>query len=94
MIRYFTDFSMYNYLHLLLPRLVSHHCYIVELPVMSCYFMVRKAKKEGNPEVVNQLETTLKIAMREREKTLRPEIQLLNQVCCVSIFKVTFEESK
>jgi hypothetical protein len=43
--------------------------------------MGRKAKKEGNPEVVNQLERTIKIAMQAREKTLRPEIQLLNQVC-------------
>eukprot|EP00250_Pteridium_aquilinum_P001378 c11580_g1_i1 orf=579-1250(-) len=38
------------------------------------------AKKEGNAEVVNRIETTLKIAMQEREKTLRPEIQLLNQL--------------
>ena len=87
MIRYLTEFSMYNYLHPLIAGLVNPHYYIVEFPVMSCYFMVRKAKKEGNPEVVNQLETTLKIAMQEREKTLRPEIQLLNQVFCFSIFK-------
>lgn len=38
------------------------------------------AKKEGNAEVVNRIETTMKIAMQEREKTLRPEIQLLNQL--------------
>ncbi|MCO5580063.1 hypothetical protein L7F22_033929 [Adiantum nelumboides] len=38
------------------------------------------AKKEGNAEVVSRIETTLKTAMREREKTLRPEIQLLNQL--------------
>lgn len=41
---------------------------------------VRKAKKEGNAEVVNKIETALKIAMVEKGKTLRPEIQLLNQV--------------
>ncbi len=40
----------------------------------------RKAKKEGNAEVVNKIETTLKVAMAEKNKTLRPEIRLLNQV--------------
>lgn len=38
------------------------------------------AKKEGNAEVVNRLEAILKTAMAEREKSLRPEIQLLNQL--------------
>ncbi|KAH7286350.1 hypothetical protein KP509_32G002800 [Ceratopteris richardii] len=38
------------------------------------------AKKEGNAEVVNRIETILKTAMQEREKILRPEIQLLNQL--------------
>lgn len=28
-----------------------------------------------------QLEAVLKVAMEEKEKTLRPEIRLLNQVC-------------
>ncbi|GBG71050.1 hypothetical protein CBR_g8349 [Chara braunii] len=36
------------------------------------------AKKEGNIEVTNQLETTLKLALEEKEKTLRPEIRVLN----------------
>eukprot|EP00244_Chara_vulgaris_P002662 TRINITY_DN1474_c0_g1_i3.p1 TRINITY_DN1474_c0_g1~~TRINITY_DN1474_c0_g1_i3.p1 ORF type:complete len:270 (+),score=34.31 TRINITY_DN1474_c0_g1_i3:139-948(+) len=36
------------------------------------------AKKEGNIEVTNQLETTLKLALEEKEKTLRPEIRILN----------------
>ncbi len=40
----------------------------------------RKAKKEGNAEVMNKIETTLKVAMAEKNKTLRPEIRLLNQV--------------
>jgi hypothetical protein len=39
-----------------------------------------KAKKEGNAEVVNKIETTLKVAMAEKNKTLRPEIRLLNQL--------------
>jgi hypothetical protein len=38
------------------------------------------AKKEGNAEVVNKIETTLKVAMAEKNKTLRPEIRLLNQL--------------
>ncbi|GAQ85667.1 hypothetical protein KFL_002480050 [Klebsormidium nitens] len=38
------------------------------------------AKKEGNAEVVNQLESTLKVALAEKEKTLRPEIRLLNRL--------------
>ena len=68
---------------------------IVALHVMSCYFMGRKAKKEGNPEVVNQLETTIKIAMQAREKTLRPEIQLLNQVRInVQLFKELLKKLK
>lgn len=49
------------------------------------FFMVAStylamAKKEGNVEVVNRLESTLRTAMAVREKTLRPEIQLLNQL--------------
>jgi hypothetical protein len=43
-------------------------------------YVARKAKKEGNAEVVNKIETTLKVAMAEKNKTLRPEIRLLNQV--------------
>jgi hypothetical protein len=39
-----------------------------------------QAKKEGNIEVVNQLESTLKVALAEKEKTLRPEIRLLNRL--------------
>ncbi|CAI5535923.1 unnamed protein product [Closterium sp. Naga37s-1] len=46
--------------------------------VASAY--VDMARKEGNPEVVQQLETVLKVAMVEKEKTLRPEIRMLNQL--------------
>ncbi|KAJ7518175.1 hypothetical protein O6H91_21G058300 [Diphasiastrum complanatum] len=38
------------------------------------------ARKEGNAEVVSQLESTLKAAQKVKERTLRPEIQLLNQL--------------
>ncbi|CAI5481758.1 unnamed protein product [Closterium sp. Yama58-4] len=46
--------------------------------VASAY--VDMARKEGNPEVVQQLESVLKVAMAEKEKTLRPEIRMLNQL--------------
>ncbi|KAK9812229.1 hypothetical protein WJX73_005774 [Symbiochloris irregularis] len=36
------------------------------------------AKKENNNEVTEQLESVLKICMEEKQKTLPPEIQLLN----------------
>jgi len=36
-----------------------------------------QAKKEGDAEVVRRLEEVLKVAMAEKQKTLRPEIQLL-----------------
>lgn len=36
------------------------------------------ARKEGNPDVSGKLEQVIKIAMDEKQKTLRPEIQLLN----------------
>ena len=39
-----------------------------------------QARKEGNAEVVGRLESVLKIAMEEKQKTLRPEIQLLNSL--------------
>lgn len=38
------------------------------------------AKKEGNTEVVAQLERTVRAAMAEKEKTLRPELRMLNQL--------------
>jgi hypothetical protein len=42
--------------------------------------MVGKARKDGNMDMVKQIESALKVAMDEKGKTLRPEIQLLNQV--------------
>eukprot|EP00899_Mesostigma_viride_P023032 jgi/Mesvir1/3913/Mv19856-RA.1 len=36
------------------------------------------ARKEGNQDVVSRIEPILRITMQEKEKTLRPEIQLLN----------------
>ena len=42
--------------------------------------MLCQAKKEGNKEVCAKLEQVLKIAMEEKQKTLRPEIQLLNNL--------------
>lgn len=38
------------------------------------------ARKEGNTEVCSKLETVLRVAMEEKQKTLRPEIQLLNNL--------------
>lgn len=38
------------------------------------------ARKEGNPEVVRQLESVMRTAMEEKNKTLRPEIRMLNQL--------------
>lgn len=39
-----------------------------------------QARKEGNADMTAKLEQVLKIAMDEKQKTLRPEIQLLNQL--------------
>eukprot|EP00803_Ostreobium_quekettii_P010158 evm.model.scf_1929.1 EVM.evm.TU.scf_1929.1 scf_1929:2076-2726(+) len=39
---------------------------------------LQMARKEGNAEVAGRMESVLKIAMEEKNKTLRPEIQLLN----------------
>ncbi|KAL3137155.1 hypothetical protein ABBQ32_006723 [Trebouxia sp. C0010 RCD-2024] len=49
------------------------------------FFMVSStyldmARQEGNKEVCTKLEQVLKIAMEEKQKTLRPEIQLLNNL--------------
>ncbi|KAK9841991.1 hypothetical protein WJX81_002995 [Elliptochloris bilobata] len=41
------------------------------------------AKKEGDAEVVTRLEAVLKAAMDEKQKMLRPEIQLLNRLLAV-----------
>ena len=40
--------------------------------------LLLQARKEGNKEVVEKLESVLRVAMTEKKKTLRPEIQLLN----------------
>jgi len=40
----------------------------------------KQAKKEGNTEVCRKLEEVLRVAMEEKQKTLRPEIQLLNNL--------------
>lgn len=49
------------------------------------FFMVTNtyiamAQKEGNVEVASQLESVLKAAWAEKQKTLRPEIRLLNRL--------------
>lgn len=49
------------------------------------FFMVAStylemAKKEGNVEVMKKIEEVLEIAMTEKGKTLRPEIQLMNKL--------------
>lgn len=41
---------------------------------------MQQAKKEGNTEVCRKLEEVLRVAMEEKQKTLRPEIQLLNNL--------------
>ena len=43
-----------------------------------------QARKEGNQQVVRQLETVLRAAMQEKQKALRPEIQLLNTLLAAS----------
>ncbi|KAG0615310.1 hypothetical protein M758_5G031200 [Ceratodon purpureus] len=55
------------------------------------FFMVAStylemAKKEGNVEVMKNIENVLEIAMAEKGKTLRPEIQLMNAVRFVQLF--------
>ncbi len=39
-----------------------------------------QARKEGEEDVVGKLEKVLSVAMEEKQKTLRPEIQLLNRL--------------
>lgn len=46
--------------------------------VASTYFEM--AKKEGNAEVMKRIEGVLEVAMAEKGKTLRPEIQLMNKL--------------
>jgi hypothetical protein len=43
-----------------------------------------QARKENNPIVLEKLEAVLKIAMEEKQKTLRPEIQLFNRLLAAS----------
>lgn len=47
--------------------------------LVSSTFM-EMARKDGNMDMVKQIESALKVAMDEKGKTLRPEIQLLNQL--------------
>lgn len=47
--------------------------------LVSSTFM-EMARKDGNMDMVNQIESALKVAMDEKGKTLRPEIQLLNKL--------------
>ena len=42
-----------------------------------------QAKKEGDAAVASQVESVLKVAMAEKQKTLRQEIQLLNRLLAV-----------
>ncbi|GLJ14027.1 hypothetical protein SUGI_0224210 [Cryptomeria japonica] len=50
-----------------------------EFFAMSSAFM-EMARKEGNKDMVKRMGIVLKVAMDEKEKTLRPEIRLLNQL--------------
>lgn len=50
-------------------------------------FRYMQARKEGNAQVFGKLESTLKVAMEEKNKTLRPEIQLLNKLLGISVSK-------
>ena len=55
------------------------HCHGLTAVLQSLRQPVREqARKERNSHVVQQLETVLRAAMEEKQKTLRPEIQLLN----------------
>ena len=42
-----------------------------------------QAEKEGDAAVKARLQSVLKVAMEEKQKTLRPEIQLLNRLLAV-----------
>jgi hypothetical protein len=44
---------------------------------------VPQAKKEGNADMVTRLEGALKAAFEAKQKTLRPEIQLLNRLLSI-----------
>ena len=44
------------------------------------YSVLQQARKEGEEDVVGKLEKVLSVAMEEKQKTLRPEIQLLNRL--------------
>ena len=50
----------------------------------ACSLVDMQARKEQNSEIVKQLEGALKAAMEEKQKTLRPEIQLLNNLLAVN----------
>lgn len=45
-----------------------------------------QATKEGNRDVTNALKQTLEAAMRVKQRSLRPEIQLLNQLLADNSF--------
>lgn len=43
-----------------------------------------QAKKENNPALTAQLEGALKVAFQAKQRTLRPEIQMLNRLLALS----------
>ena len=63
---------------------MSHACSMPYLELRATILkglaFAQQAKKEGNTEVCRKLEEVLRVAMEEKQKTLRPEIQLLNNL--------------
>lgn len=58
----------------------SHMSSLTEDFFSTCSLYLEMARKEGNADVKVKLEAVLKVAMEEKQKTLRPEIQLLNSL--------------
>ena len=58
------------------PWRARQHCKSVQLQNR----LMLQAKKEGNAEIAGKLEEALRTAMAEKQKHLRPEIRLLNEL--------------
>lgn len=52
----------------------------IALLIQVQYRTMLQAKKEGNAEIASKLEEALRTAMAEKQKHLRPEIRLLNEL--------------
>ena len=79
-----------TYLEMVGVRSLALTCSVIQRPQYTCDTRAHQnkqelqAKKEKNSAVAKQLEGALKAAMEEKQKTLRPEIQLLNNLLAVN----------